>query len=372
MKFERISNRFLKVGRHPFKMGSKDKEDNDTRVCFCCQTNSALYSQLWPIIFLFSALTDFPMPLPEGKRPGQHRDWGWLPVLIVSCFVAYIYYGYLDRIILVLLRQPSISKTWPIVSIVLFNLFFILFIISYARMVMTEPGYATQMWKQDRPLNILDMALDEIQQNQLKPDSVLNETKWCSICQLWKPDRAHHCKVCNACVLRMDQVNGCIGVRNHRYYLQFLMYVTLFATLTFVTSLAMFVQYHGLSLFDRLALSIIILSGIIVIVVGPFTGSHIWLILINRTTIENSQFQHWNKIRQKNQSAEMKPAGFTEAGNNVFYQNCNRNWIEVMSDNKWLWFLPFSSKSEVMRLDGVHYGYNQNTLKAYLNQVSFK
>lgn len=38
----------------------------------------------------------------------------------------------------------------------------------------------------------------------------------------------------------------------------------------------------------------------------------------------------------------MKPAGFTEAGNNVFYQDCNRNWIEVMSDNKWLWFCKVS------------------------------
>ena len=30
--------------------------------------------------------------------------------------------------------------------------------------------------------------------------------RWCELCQWWKPDRAHHCSVCNTCVLRMDQL----------------------------------------------------------------------------------------------------------------------------------------------------------------------
>lgn len=87
---ETLSNRFLRVGRHPFKFcGNKA----------CCHTDSSLYSQCWPLIFLFSALTDYPMPLPKDRKPGQHRDWGWLPVMIVSSFMIFIYYGYLDRIV---------------------------------------------------------------------------------------------------------------------------------------------------------------------------------------------------------------------------------------------------------------------------------
>ncbi|KAI8064844.1 DHHC palmitoyltransferase-domain-containing protein, partial [Gilbertella persicaria] len=77
------------------------------------------------------------------------------------------------------------------------------------------------------------------------PDSILRNPRWCSTCQLWKPDRTHHCRVCNACVLKMDQVNGCVGSFNYRYYIQFLIYVTLFAAWTFSTSLAVFIQYHG-------------------------------------------------------------------------------------------------------------------------------
>jgi hypothetical protein len=110
-KLEQLSNKFLRVGRHPFKMcirskheqeeGKVDDEIDDTTIRHtgCCHSNSPLYAKFWPIIFLFSAITDFPMPLPKGKRPGQHRDWGWLPIMIVVGFVAFIYYGYLDRII---------------------------------------------------------------------------------------------------------------------------------------------------------------------------------------------------------------------------------------------------------------------------------
>lgn len=31
------------------------------------------------------------------------------------------------------------------------------------------------------------------------------QPKYCHMCECYKPDRAHHCKECNACVLKMDQ-----------------------------------------------------------------------------------------------------------------------------------------------------------------------
>ncbi|KAI8887816.1 zf-DHHC-domain-containing protein, partial [Backusella circina FSU 941] len=78
------------------------------------------------------------------------------------------------------------------------------------------------------------------------PHSILGNTKWCKLCQVWKPDRAHHCRVCDTCVLRMDQVNGCVGIANYRYYIQFLCYVSAVGTWVFATSVAAFVQYKAL------------------------------------------------------------------------------------------------------------------------------
>jgi hypothetical protein len=109
-KLEKLSDRFLRVGRHPFKIfqrkkkkqehnGYDDPDLNDTQVCLCCHSDSQLYSRCWPLVFVFSAITDYPMPLPKGKKPGQHRDWGWIPILFVSAFSVYVYYAYFDRVI---------------------------------------------------------------------------------------------------------------------------------------------------------------------------------------------------------------------------------------------------------------------------------
>lgn len=99
-RLERLSNRFLRVGRHPFKACIKvDTLNDEVITCCCCTSDSTAYSRFWPFIFCFSALTDFPLPLPKDKKPGQHRDWGWLPVMIISGIFIYLYYGYVDRIV---------------------------------------------------------------------------------------------------------------------------------------------------------------------------------------------------------------------------------------------------------------------------------
>ena len=51
--------------------------------------------------------------------------------------------------------------------------------------------------------------------------------RFCRSCLMVKPDRSHHCSVCNKCVLKMDHhcpyVNNCIGRKNYKYFMNMVM-----------------------------------------------------------------------------------------------------------------------------------------------------
>ncbi|KAL8454562.1 hypothetical protein Emed_000283 [Eimeria media] len=64
------------------------------------------------------------------------------------------------------------------------------------------------------------------------PANFTGQKKYCAKCNdRWKPPRAHHCTVCNECIMKMDHhcpwVNNCIGSMNQKYFFLFLSYMAL-------------------------------------------------------------------------------------------------------------------------------------------------
>uniref|UniRef100_A0A3P9KW67 Palmitoyltransferase n=1 Tax=Oryzias latipes TaxID=8090 RepID=A0A3P9KW67_ORYLA len=55
------------------------------------------------------------------------------------------------------------------------------------------------------------------------PELKESNRNWCSVCQVVRPPRAGHCRICGVCVLRLDHhcvwINSCVGQANHRSFL---------------------------------------------------------------------------------------------------------------------------------------------------------
>ncbi|ROV91464.1 hypothetical protein VSDG_07135 [Cytospora chrysosperma] len=122
------------------------------------------------------------------------------------------------------------------------------------------------------------------------------EIRFCKKCQARKPDRAHHCSTCRRCVLKMDHhcpwLATCVGLRNHKAFLLFLIYTTVFSIYCFLVTgswtwdeIVNEVAYVE----DFMPVQYIVLcvvSGIIALVLGAFTAWHIMLAARGQTTIE--------------------------------------------------------------------------------------
>lgn len=69
----------------------------------------------------------------------------------------------------------------------------------------------------------------------------LIDKEYCDKCNSNRPERAHHCKVCNICILRMDHhcpwIGNCIGEKNEREFIYFLLSVSVSLTLLFLLNI---------------------------------------------------------------------------------------------------------------------------------------
>ncbi|KAL8715405.1 MAG: hypothetical protein Q9220_000738 [cf. Caloplaca sp. 1 TL-2023] len=120
--------------------------------------------------------------------------------------------------------------------------------------------------------------------------------RFCKKCQARKPDRAHHCSTCRRCVLKMDHhcpwLATCVGLKNYKSFLLFLIYTTIFCWLCFgVTGSWLWKEIMNNGQLDETLMPInyvllCTISGIIGLVLTGFTAWHFSLAWRNQTTIE--------------------------------------------------------------------------------------
>ena len=140
-----------------------------------------------------------------------------------------------------------------------------------------------------------------------------------------KPERTHHCSVCNVCILKFDHhcpwLNQCVGVGNERYFVLFMVWLSIGCFVVMISGWRVVVSslsfqpwpYHYTPrLFPLLTYALCAIMGFALAVMAA------WQILIvgwGETSVENSDNGHYREVCRR------KGTDFNNVYDIGFHQN---------------------------------------------------
>jgi len=231
-----------------------------------------------------------------------------LPVIFISLIVGWSYYAYVVAVVFTAMMDNVVEQ---VICAVVFHCLVVMFIWSYYMVVFTPPGSVPQSWRltkldverlaqaqsEEEWKNILSNLASQLSCS-VKQRSVQNAVRYCEKCLCIKPDRSHHCSVCEDCTLKMDHhcpwVNNCVGFHNYKFFLLFLGYALSYCVFIAATTARYFL---GIWLLEKEAeqelgsakyhiLFVFFISILFSLSVSSLFWYHIWLVLHNRSTLE--------------------------------------------------------------------------------------
>ncbi|XP_037045950.1 palmitoyltransferase ZDHHC3 [Bradysia coprophila] len=137
---------------------------------------------------------------------------------IICAAMTWFLIFFAEFVVMAVILLPSQYPVYKTINSVIFNILSFLAISSHLRTMFSDPGAVPKG----------NATKEMIQQLGFKEGQVFFKCpKCCSI----KPERAHHCSVCQRCIRKMDHhcpwVNNCVGESNQKYFVLFTLYIAL-------------------------------------------------------------------------------------------------------------------------------------------------
>eukprot|EP00928_Gymnodinium_smaydae_P028039 TRINITY_DN21499_c0_g1_i1.p1 TRINITY_DN21499_c0_g1~~TRINITY_DN21499_c0_g1_i1.p1 ORF type:complete len:411 (+),score=54.26 TRINITY_DN21499_c0_g1_i1:41-1234(+) len=194
--------------------------------------------------------------------------------------------------------DQAASPFWKVGTVALGVLILANLLYNYVMVMLVDPGLPSLASAGALPSSSPSLGLQD--------DGDERRPRLCERCTRLKPARAHHCRVCGRCVLRMDHhcpwVNNCVGLKNYRYFYLLLLYVSvacLYVVLVYPGPLSLDRDFHLYKCTRRLrrfpewrsaaliAVSLCwLVAAAVFCAISLFWCFHTYLLLTNQTTIE--------------------------------------------------------------------------------------
>ncbi|KAM0688076.1 Palmitoyltransferase zdhhc2 [Conglomerata obtusa] len=286
-----------------------------------------------------------------------------LNIIATIMYPAFLVYNYFVIIGQFCLVDRQFGTNWVLCVFVVYHCMLIYTCVFYLRILPNDGASTKDIFHQeprqgDKNLKNFNPYLSERIAYRGK-----HRNKTCSKCKVSKPPRAHHCKICNTCFLKMDHhcfaINSCIGFHNYKLFVLFLLCNCIFSAWNFTIIMIEIFTRRKVGL-ARYVICVITM-GIDFAMCFPLFIFHCKLIMRNETTIESIYLNEYlagsvplqNDVFQEGVFAQNERVMATNLTNeerdrrslNPYNLGRFNNFLEVFGDDVWQWIIPtFTSK----------------------------
>ncbi|XP_057979180.1 probable protein S-acyltransferase 15 [Malania oleifera] len=208
-----------------------------------------------------------------------------IPIISVLLMVGFVY---CVTIFVFVDDWLGLQSSAGILNALIFTFLAFLCGFSFFVCVLADPGHVPSSYVPD---------IEDSDVSDQEPKKIGRHVRYCDKCHTYKPLRAHHCRVCRKCILRMDHhclwINNCVGYWNYKAFVILVLYAaigSMYSTVMIVNcALQKDWDFSGSSSVKIFFVTCGAMVFGLSLTLGTLLGWHIYLVTHNMTTIEHRE-----------------------------------------------------------------------------------